>query len=222
MLPVLKTLKFFRVNHKCNFVIILCNMKTLELSNICKHEITNNFKKNIKKAKSKALLMYLCVILLFVVNTGINTLNIVKNYNIINNPVNSLYNDNSDAVFTNNDKLLNFVIPIKGAISNIEDDGSISFVVNNSIMVCATESGVVEDVGSTNDYVKYVKIKHTDGIYSILENLDLVGVCVGEIVKSGQDIATAKVGTRVVFKLFDNGTQITNLKLIQSKIVWQD
>jgi len=67
-------------------------MKTLELSNICKHEITNNFKKNIKKAKSKALLMYLCVILLFVVNTGINTLNIVKNYNIINNPVNSLYN----------------------------------------------------------------------------------------------------------------------------------
>ena len=94
-------------------------------------------------------------------------------------------------------------------------------VVNNSIMVKATEGGVVEEVGTTLDGVKYIKLKHALDVHSVVENLDIVGVAEGDIIKKGQDIATAKVGESIVLKLYLGDSQITNIKINQSKIIWE-
>ena len=124
----------------------------------------------------------------------------------IYNPVNSLYNDNSDIVFTNgtiNGDNLMFFVPIVGNYE-IMQDGTIAFTIKNSIMVKSAEAGIVKEIGTTNNGIKYIKIKHSESVWSLIENVDIVGVEKNEIVKRGQDIATAKEGKIVYFQLFDN------------------
>lgn len=144
----------------------------------------------------------------------------------IYNPVNSLYSDNSSIVFASvgliDKESLDFTLPMSGCVVDVLEHGDISLLVNNSIMVKATESGVVEDVGITLDGVKYIKIKHSVDMSSVVENVDIVGVKKGDIVKRGQDIATAKTGEKVVLKLFMLDNQISKIKLNQSKIVWEN
>lgn len=142
----------------------------------------------------------------------------------IYNPVNSLYSDNSNIVFAStliDKENLDFVLPISGAKVELIPTGDIVLTVNNSIMVKACEGGIVEEVGTTIDGVKYIKIKHGIDIHSIIENVDILGVKNGDMVKKGQDIATAIVGEKVVFKLFMHNSQITQIKLNQSKIIWE-
>ena len=142
------------------------------------------------------------------------------------NPVNSLYNDNSDAIFTNGifseKEKLNLVLPIKGAVAEVLSDGTIQFEIMDSIMVVACESGVIDEVGITTDGVKYIKIKHKLDVTSLIENVDIIGVQRGDMVKSGQDIATVKKGEFVRFQLWQNGIIVSNLKLYQSKILWEN
>jgi DNA-binding protein len=94
-------------------------------------------------------------------------------------------------------------------------------VVNNSIMVKSSESGVVEEVGVSLNGVKYIKIKHCLDVQSVIENVDIIGVQEGEIVKKGQDIATAVEGQKIVMKLYVQDVKLTNIELNQSKIVWE-
>ena len=140
------------------------------------------------------------------------------------NPVNSLYNDNSSAIFTSGTLLekegLNLIIPIKTTSYNVEESGEIAFDVVNSIMVMACEDGVVEDIGVTLDGIKYIKIKHTISISSIIENVDIVGVAKGDVVSKGQDIATAMQGAKVRLKFYENETLVSGFKINQSKIIW--
>ena len=144
----------------------------------------------------------------------------------IYNPVNSLYNDNSSIIFTSvnavtKDKL-NFILPITGADVSLEPSGNIRLLVKNSIMVKSIENGVVDDVGATIDGIKYIKIYHTINIFSIIENVDMIGVSKGETIKKGQDIATAKEGNYVILRIFDGDNQLTNLKINQSKIICEN
>lgn len=141
------------------------------------------------------------------------------------NPVNSLYSDNSQIVFTNGDIVdknkLDFVVPIKSDKIEVVGD-YIHFTCVNSIMVMSSEGGVVRDVGVSLDGVKYIVIRHSEDLESVIENVDIVGVTVGEIVKRGQDIATAKIGESIRFKLVEGGNSINNLSVNKSKIVWKD
>lgn len=142
----------------------------------------------------------------------------------IYNPVSSLYNDNSDVVFTNgilSGDNLNFYVPM---IANYEitSDGTIEFFGGSSIMIKAPEKGVVEKVGITNNGIKYIKIRHSENIWSLIENADIVGVCENEIITRGKDVATAKVGESVYFQIFKDNTKINNLKIESTKIVWKD
>ena len=69
---------------------------------------------------------------------------------------------------------------------------------------------IVKDVGITNNGIKYIKIKHSESITTLIENVDIVGVEINEFVKRGQDIATAKEGKRVYLQMFNEDIQITN------------
>lgn len=148
--------------------------------------------------------------------------NIIKAYN----PVSSLYNDNSKTIFTSGDLLekdaTNLTLPIKGASYEINSNGTIDFVVGNSIMVMACDSGRVDRVNTSLDGKKYVEISHKNGIKTIVIGVDIVGVNVGDIVKSGQDIATVNCGQKISLEIFQNDVQVTNLKIIKSKIVWEN
>ena len=98
---------------------------------------------------------------------------------------------------------------------------SIEFVCTNSIMIMAIESGVVREVGQTLDGVKYIKIQHSAEVESVIENVDIVGVVEGNIVKRGQDIATARLGEIITLKIFDKGSQVDTLRVNQSRVLWK-
>lgn len=148
-----------------------------------------------------------------------------SNMGYIYDPVNSLYSDNGSIVFTSailqEKESLNFIIPIVGAQSEVWEDGTILFTVGKSIMIKASEIGVVEDIGVSLDGVKYLKIRHSLEVYSVIENVDIVGVSKGNSVTKGQDIATAKTGSVLKFQIYYNDVRVTTLKLNQSKIVWE-
>ena len=148
--------------------------------------------------------------------------NVIKVYN----PVSSLYNDNSKVIFTSSNVFekdtVNLVLPIKASTYEIMTDGTIEFIVGNSIMVTSCESGVVLDVGNTLDGKKFIKINHSNNIVTLIENVDMIGVKIGDILKSGQDVATAKCGDRIHLKIFQNDIQLSNLKISKNKIVWEN
>ena len=141
------------------------------------------------------------------------------------NPVNSLYSDNSSLIFasaTISQANIDFSVPIVSNKSEILSSGEIIFQVVNSIMVKSIENGIIEDIGVTNDGVKYIKIMHTVDIISYIENVDIIGVSKYDRVKKGQEIATAKVGEKIKLKILVNGEQLQNLKIHQSKIIWKE
>lgn len=183
------------------------------------------------KSKNYKLLLSFCVSLIisFVVlfsfgGSDLQTVGSRMGY--VFDPVNSLYSDNGSVIFTSTgfyvakDKL-DFVIPIVCASIQVDENGTISAVADKSIMVKAVESGVVEDVGVSLNGIKYIKIRHSLDVCSELQNVDIVGVKIGDNVKRGSDIATIKQGSVLSLKLYDCEKQIKNLKILESKIVWE-
>jgi len=201
-------------------------MKKVEVINLIKHDIVIRKKRSKNKIfiASLFLISFLIIGNFTVVKDDLRTL--INRATTVYNPVNSLYNDNSSAIFTSGalmeKEALNFIIPIKTTSCNIGDGGELCFDVTNSIMVMACEDGVVEDIGTTLDGVKFIKIKHTIGIYSVLENLEIIGVAKGNIVKKGEDIATATQGNKITLKIYENDILVSNLKINQSKIEWKN
>lgn len=186
---------------------------------------------NIKVRSTKlSMLVPLCMattimfMLLFSLGDG-NIKQVGSNMAYIYSPVNSLYNDNSGIAFASamlDRESVDFVLPMSGTMAEIGDNGDIYLWVNNSIMVKSCESGVVDDIGVSLDGIKYIKIRHCLDMYSIVENVNIVGVAEGDIVKKGQDIATAVEGERITLKLYSQDKQISNIKINQSKILWEN
>lgn len=180
-----------------------------------------------KRRRNWLIPSFLCIVL-FVIIFASN--NIVSNYckeSVLKvyNPVSSLYSDNSEAIFTsgNIDKDdMSVTIPIKGAKMEVLEDGRIEFVIGNSIIVMACDNGKVDKIGTTLDGQKYIQILHKSGLVSVISNVEIIGVKMGDIVKSGQDIATVKEGQKAWLSLYLNENQITNLKVSKSKIVWEN
>ena len=198
--------------------------KKVAILSIKKNEITINLKKKHRSHSGISLFIIAIFLVCFSFNVG-EIKSIGLSMAQIYNPVSSLYNDNSDVVFTNalvSTNNLDFVVPLMGSNYEISIDGTIAFEVATSIMVKACESGYVEDVGITNNGVKYIKIKHSDSIWSLYENVDIVGIQKNETVKKGQDIATAKTNSKVFFQIFNGDIKISNLKINAVKIVWEN
>lgn len=197
--------------------------KRVAILNIKKNEIIIKIKKKCRVHLNLSIIVIMAFLLCFsfgnseIKNLGLSMSNIY-------NPVSSLYNDNSDVIFTNGTitgEALGFYVPIVGNYE-IDMSGTITFEICNSIMVKASESGVIDDVGVTNNGIKYIKIKHSENVYTLTENVDIIGVQRGEIVKRGQDIATAKDGSKVYFQVYKDDVKINNLKIESTKIVWEN
>ena len=199
--------------------------KNVMILSITKNEITILKK---KKRNPRAFLPVIFIsffVLCFATNINFLT-EFKENILRVCSPVSSLYNDNSGVVFTNGGVLekdtVNLILPIKGATYEILEDGTVEFVVQKSIMVSSCDSGVVIDAGVSLDGVKFVTIKHNASVTTKIENIEILGVEVGETVKSGQDIATAKVDKIVRLRVYQNDVQVSNLKISKSKILWEN
>lgn len=190
--------------------------------NLIKKEIL--IKNIVKKKKYRYLYVFASISSLIMVIGIIFAFGFGRQVAYVYNPVNSLYNDNSNIVFTSamaNSEKLDFRVPIlSSSVQN--NNGIVEFVVDKSIIVSACESGVVIDFGVSNNGAKFIKIKHNENIYSIIENVDIIGVVKFDIVKKGQDIATGKFGESVKLTIYENDNLITNIKINQSKITWQN
>ncbi len=199
-------------------------MKTVEILSVKKNEIII---KRPVRVKSPMLIVSIAIIILTMAVFSHESMNdITSSMVYVYNPVNSLYSDTSGVVFTSGlvseKDYLDFNIPIKSTNVQIDEMGTISLLVGQSIIVKSSEAGVVDEVGFSNDGYKYIKIRHTTEVYSIISNLSVVGVGVGQVVKRGEDIAVAKEGECVYMQILLNGLQVSNLKINQSKIVWKD
>lgn len=197
--------------------------------------VVYNLKQNIIKTKTRryranlivafSLFFIVSFMMLFSIeNTGLQ--NITNSMVYVYNPISSLYSDSGNIIFTSgelfNKDSVDLTLPVVSSDIEIDNMGAIHIGITNSIMVKAPDAGVVEKVGVTLDGIKYIKINHSQTISTIIENVDIIAVGSGVIVKKGQDIATAREGERVVLKVLHNGFQISNIKLKQSKVVWEN
>ena len=141
------------------------------------------------------------------------------------NPIIGLYNENESAIFISNNnafvasKDLVFTLPVRSGEVNI-NNGVICMTVQDSIMVYATEGGIVSECGIANNNTKYIKIIHSENIYSIVENVDVIGCEKGDIVKKGREIATSAPKSVVKISFFENNKIVTNVKVDKNIISW--
>ena len=193
-------------------------MKKIEIINLYKHNVVY---RNIKNFHKKQLLIsaILCIVSVF----GFSYLSFVnsdvKNAVGVFNPISELYRDVETASFVSVGSG-NFIVPIKTEKYTINSN-SVDFEVGASIMVYASADGIVEEIGGNASGGKYIKIKHADKLYSIINNVDIVGVKVKDVVKQGKTLATAKVGDVVNFSIIQDGKNVVGLYINKSFIKWE-
>ena len=201
-------------------------MKTIKLTNLKSNKIKNVYLK-VERKKSVFLLCG-CLIFVLIFSLGVfafGSNDITNNYAYAFNPINTLYNNSNDVIFTatslNNvaNKTLKFIVPVKcNTIEN--ENGTLRFLVDNSIMVKACEDGVVTNLGVSLTGEKFIEIKHNTLVTSRYSNIDITGVVINQMVKKGKDIATAKTNQYVTLSVFVNGVS-QNLSVNKNQVTWE-
>lgn len=190
-------------------------MRKLEIVNLYKHNIVH---KNVKNRQPKlflySLLMCIVSIMTFVYLSSVNSG--IKESTSVFNPISELYRDVEVASFVSANS--NFIVPVKTDKYTINLN-SIDFTITSSIMIFSPANGVVDSIYGED--VKVIKIKHSDALYSIIKNVNIVGVKVGDKIKQGKEIATAKVGDIVTLMIENDGTLVEGLHLNKSFIKWE-
>ena len=191
-------------------------MKRLNIVNLYKHNIVY---KNIKHRQINLLIMSLiiCMVSIFSFVYMYNVNDVVHDSAKVFNPISELYRDVEVASFVNGN--FSFIVPIK-TDQYVIGDNSIEFKVGSSIMVYAPANGVIESIDRSNR--KTIKIKHSENVFSVISNVEIVGVKIGEIVKQGKEIATAKVGETLTFSIEKDGRYINGLYLNKSYVKWKE
>jgi hypothetical protein len=136
---------------------------------------------------------------------------VVDTATYIYKPTNPLYFDMGNIVFTNGlnkvvlkEKLFKFK-PIVNYANYQINENNIDFYVEENIGLFAPESGVVSDIFVEANNVKCLKIKHSKSTYSIIKNVNILGVNMGTLVSPGQMIGTVKNNEYVKLFIEVNG-----------------
>ncbi len=198
-------------------------------------QVVNLYKHNIvyKNIHNRALKQTLASIGVFVflfggimVSKYSSSLNLGSYYDTVAaviNPIEKLYNDTGNIIFASTNtvsaKDLKIIVPIKCEKLEIKN-GTINMTVGDSIMLSAPENGVVEQIGTLLNGRKFIKISLANNFYCVIENVDVVGVKEGEIVKKGKDIATLLKGEVVKMDLFENDHKLTNISVNKNLVEW--
>lgn len=179
--------------------------------------------KYINRNKHKALknsifgMVFLCLLtfnVLFImdaINTPFTNRVLYTVQSIFKKPTDELFEDGSEVFFVawllnvpTDDGVLEFVSPVKH--SAISKEGEDLVIQNAGKVVYATERGKVSKLEYNDSGLKYMEITHPNGVVSSYENLDFVGVVMGDTVTKGQLIATS--GEKLIFSLAKNGEKL--------------
>ena len=203
-------------------------MKQLEVLSIKKNIIKNV---NIKLENKKSLIVCLCnICFIFMFSFGLFAFNNTEIANVcvqVFNPINSLYNNSNNIIFTSNSnnnfvntKNLKLIVPIISSQvkNNITE---LRFLIDNSIMVKACEDGVVSNMGVLPNGEKFIEISHNAQVITRYSNIDITGVVINELVKKGKDIATAKQNSYVNLSVFIDGVA-QNISISKNYIIWEN
>lgn len=133
----------------------------------------------------------------------------------------------SDAVFVFNEKSY---FKSKGEVklflpsseSYVLDNGSFSFDSSKNFIIKSSGDGIVKEVGTLDNGLKYIVIKHSNEIFTRYENLKIVGVGENFIVKNVNPIGTTSVEEPLVFRVYKNNKIITNIKIENGELKWDD
>ena len=161
--------------------------------------------------------LIICMVSIFSFVYMYNVNDVVHDSAKVFNPISELYRDVEVASFVNGN--FSFIVPIK-TDQYVIGDNSIEFKVGSSIMVYSPANGMIESIDGSNR--KTIKIKHSENVFSVISNVEIVGVKVGEIVKQGKEIATAKVGETLTFSIEKDGRYINGLYLNKSYVKWKE
>ncbi len=177
----------------------------------------NVFKTKIIKSNRKMFSSIFLFVVVFFAYCCLNNIsymnvnNIVDTATYIYKPTNPLYFDMGNIVFTNG---LNKIVlkektfkfnPIVNYVNYQISENFIDFFVEENISLYAPESGVVSDIYIESNNIKCVKIKHSKSTYSIIKNVNILGVHLGALVKQNQMIGTVKNNTYVKMLIEVNG-----------------
>lgn len=202
-------------------------MKKLQIINMYKNNIVyKNYKNKLRRntlisSVVFCILLFTCCYVKIV--GGANADGWYTDVNAVYNPITKLYNDEENIIFTNNDNVITnngtFVLPLISSNINVINN-QIEIVPVENIMCIAPCSGIVEEIGKTSDGNKYIKIKHSTKLTSIIEGVVTFGVEKGNIVKQGENIATANHNKKIVFSIYKNGKIVENLRIEKNHILW--
>jgi hypothetical protein len=146
---------------------------------------------------------------------------ILKDMMTIYSPITSLYSDKNNLSFTAGGLVyseeLDFTLPMLSTKINIVK-GNVMIECDKSVMVSSIESGIVEDINYTLDDIKYIKIRHGVDIYSIIENIDVVSVCVGDVVDRSQPIGVGMPDTTIILKIYKQDTLVDRVKIVDNSL----
>ena len=202
-------------------------MKKLQIVNMYKNNIV--YKNNKNKLRKNTLvssvvfclLIFSCCYVKIIGGSGVNDW--YSDVSSVYNPISKLYNNDDNLIFTDSDNIITnnngFVLPLMSSQVSVVN-GQIEIMPIENIMVVAPSGGIVEEVGKTSDGRKYLKIKHSSKISSIVEGVHTYGVEKGNIVKRGDKIATAFYGEKVFFSIYKNGKSVENLRFENNKLLW--
>lgn len=189
------------------------NLKVVNIKqNIYLYKTLKHKKQN-KKIYGTIFMFALCLCSIFLLKTiNLTSINQVLNTaTYIVNPINPLYFDMGNIVFTNgynvirlDDEDVDFICPVSYSNYTLNSE-SVEFEVGTNPILKACGNGVVSDIFYESNNVKCVKIKHANNTFSIIKNIDVLGIHLGALVKQGQTIGTVKLNSKVTLIIEVNG-----------------
>lgn len=173
-------------------------------------------------------LAYLSLVIMLVLVCGIGVINnehidVVNNIKYIISPITSLYSDKNDLQFTWSDSFVvedgyEFYLPLMS--NNIKIvDGNIIIQASLSTIIKPIESGVIESIGDSIDGVRYIKIKHSENLYSIIENIDIISVHTGDYVTRDTIVGTSNINDSIICSLYKDDSRLKNISIYKNKIL---
>ena len=202
-------------------------MKKLQIVNMYKNNIVYKNHKNKLRKNTLISSVVFCLLVFTCCYTkivgGANAGDWYSDVGAVYNPITKLYNDEENLIFTNNDNVITnngtFVMTLVSSSVSVVNN-QIEIIPIENIMCVAPCSGIVEEIGKTSDGNKYIKIKHSTKLSSIIEGVATFGIDKGNIVKQGENIATAEYNKKIVLSIYKNGKIVENLRLEKNRILW--
>ncbi|MBQ9792109.1 MAG: hypothetical protein IJW28_05990 [Clostridia bacterium] len=180
-------------------------------------------KKNSVKKISFILISFALILVMGVGIINNEHIDLINNIAYIFNPITSLYSDKNDLQFTwsenyVDDSSVKYTLPLLSNDIKIVDGNVIIKSMSNAI-IKPIEKGVVIEKSEDLQGVRYVKIKHSENTFSIIENLDVITVNELDLVDKNTILGTSKINENIILSIYHNNEKIKDISLNKNMVI---